>query len=94
MACGGRSSRLHLPDALFGKTESSHPDDTERQLTDGQFGGTVFSNSAFVGRLWKGSRIITIDLETPSTVEEIYIHVLQDNANGIFPVQGSVRALE
>lgn len=83
----GKSYTLETPyppDALFGKTESSHPDDTGRQLTDGQFGGTVFSDSAFVGRLWQGSRLVTIDLETPSTVEEIYIHALQDNANGIF----------
>ncbi|RJG25550.1 hypothetical protein [Paenibacillus thiaminolyticus] len=41
----GKSYTLETPyppDALFGKTESSHPDDTGRQLTDGQFGGFVF----------------------------------------------------
>ncbi|WP_374016478.1 DUF4855 domain-containing protein [Paenibacillus thiaminolyticus] len=52
-AASGKSCTLETaypPDALFGKTESSHPDDTGRQLTDGQFGGIAFSDSAFVGK--------------------------------------------
>ena len=83
----GKSYTLETPytvDALFGKTEMSHPDDTGFQLTDGKHGGTVFSDSAYIGRLWQGSRIITIDLGKQSTVQEVYIHMLQDNANGIF----------
>ncbi|WP_261800206.1 DUF4855 domain-containing protein [Paenibacillus sp. PAMC21692] len=83
----GKSYTLETPyqlDSLFGKTESSHPDDTGMQLTDGVYGGTVFSNSAFVGRSWQGSRIVTIDLGERSNVRQIGVNVLQDNANGIF----------
>lgn len=83
----GKSYTLETPyqlDSLFGKTESAHSDDTGRQLTDGEYGGTTFSNPAYVGRIWQGSRIVTIDLENPSTVEDIYVNFLQDNPNGIF----------
>lgn len=83
----GRSYTLETPyplDALFGKTESAHPDDTGMQLTDGVYGGTKFSNPAYVGRIWQGSRIVTIDLGEPGTVRKIGVNVLQDNANGIF----------
>ncbi|GIQ66313.1 hypothetical protein PACILC2_48810 [Paenibacillus cisolokensis] len=83
----GKSYTLETPyqlDSLFGKTESAHPDDTGRQLTDGEYGGTTFSNPAYVGRIWQGSRIVTIDLENPATVEDIYVNFLQDNPNGIF----------
>ncbi|MGZ9584372.1 DUF4855 domain-containing protein [Paenibacillus marinisediminis] len=71
-------------DTLFGKTESTHADDTDKQLTDGEYGGTVFSNKAFIGRLWQGSRIVTLDLGEVATIQEIYLNVLQDNKNGIF----------
>ncbi|MBB6634818.1 DUF4855 domain-containing protein [Cohnella thailandensis] len=83
----GRSYTLETPypaDSQFGRTESAHPDDTGLQLTDGVYGGTAFSNSAYVGRIWQGSRIVTIDLGEPGTVERIGVHVLQDNASGIF----------
>jgi len=83
----GKSYTLSTPyqlDTLFGKTEAAHPDDTGRQLTDGEYGGNVFSNSSFIGRLWQSSRIVTIDLEEDVTVQQIYVNMLQDNASGIF----------
>lgn len=83
----GKSYTLQTPyppDALFGQTEAAHPDDTGKQLTDGEYGGTTFSNPAFVGRIWQGSRIVTIDLGEIDTVQAIYVNVLQDNKNGIF----------
>lgn len=83
----GKSYTLVTPypiDTLFGNTENAHPDDTGMQLTDGVFGGTTFSNPAFIGRSWQGSRIVTIDLETPSTIQDISVNLLQDNKNGIF----------
>lgn len=74
----------YKPDALFGAQENSYPDSTGRELTDGEYGGTTFSNPAFVGRLWQGSRIVTIDLGEEVTVEEIKLNVLQDLPVGIF----------
>ncbi|PYI53992.1 DUF4855 domain-containing protein [Paenibacillus flagellatus] len=74
----------YAPDPYFGTFEKSHADDTGKQLTDGEYGGTVFSNKAYVGQLWQGSRSVTIDLEAPSTIESIALNVLQDIPVGIF----------
>ena len=85
----GKSYTLETPyprDSYYGGLEASYPDETGSQLTDGEYGGTSFSNKAFVGSLWQGSRIVTIDLGAPVTVEEISLNVLQDLPVGInFP---------
>jgi len=74
----------YQPDRQFSITESSYPDDTGNQLTDGIYGGTTFSNSAFIGRIWQGSRIVVLDLESQATIQEISLNVLQDIPVGIF----------
>lgn len=71
-------------DLHFGPTEQSYPDETGRSLTDGVYGSTVFSDKAYVGRLWQASRTVTIDLEQTSSVEEIRVHTLQDLPVGIY----------
>lgn len=83
----GKSYTLETPyprDSHFSTVEAAHPDDTGRQLTDGEYGGTTFSNKAYVGSIWQGSRIVTIDLEQVSTIQEISVNVLQDLPVGIF----------
>ncbi|MDQ1913524.1 DUF4855 domain-containing protein [Paenibacillus sp. GD4] len=83
----GKPYQLTSPyprDLHFSKTEDVHGDDTGAQLTDGVFGGTVFSDKAYVGRLWQGSREVTIDLGETASVNEIRVSVLQDNPVGIF----------
>ncbi|MFT4416472.1 DUF4855 domain-containing protein [Fredinandcohnia humi] len=82
-----KSYTLETPyqiDSHFSPVENGHPDDTGRQLTDGIFGGTTFSNKAYVGRIWQGSRVVTIDLEKNLTIQEISVNVLQDIPVGIF----------
>lgn len=83
----GKSYSIQTPyklDSHFAPMEKVHGDDTGFQLTDGQYGGDVFSNKAYIGRLWQGSRTVTIDLEKPSTIQEISLNVLQDIPVGIF----------
>jgi hypothetical protein len=74
----------YQPDTLFSASENNYPDTNGSELTDGVYGGTTFSNPAFVGRQWQGSRIVTIDLGKDVTVEEIKLNVLQDLPVGIF----------
>jgi len=74
----------YQPDRMFGNLENSHPDDTGNQLTDGVYGGTAFSNKAFIGRIWQGSRNVVLDLGDSATIQEISLNVLQDIPVGIF----------
>jgi len=71
-------------DSHFGPTEDTHGDDTGKQLTDGVFGGLAFSDKAYVGRLWQGSRTFKLDLGEPMTIQDIKVSTLQDLPNGIF----------
>jgi len=71
-------------DQHFGKTEQTYGDETGLTLTDGLFGTTAFSDKAYVGRLWQGSRTVTIDLGQTAAVEEIRVHTLQNLPVGIF----------
>ncbi|PUA38405.1 DUF4855 domain-containing protein [Paenibacillus elgii] len=71
-------------DAHFGPMEDAHADDTGKQLTDGVFGGTSFSDKVYVGKLWQGYRTFKLDLGEPVTIQDIKVSTLQDLPNGIF----------
>ncbi|GIP35051.1 DUF4855 domain-containing protein [Paenibacillus sp. J2TS4] len=83
----GKSYTLETPyprDPHFSNVEAAHKDEAGKKLTDGEYGGTTFSSGKYVGSIWQGSRIVTIDLEQISTVQDISVSVLQDLPVGIF----------
>ena len=69
-------------DSQFGPVEDSWPDNGGL-LTDGEYGGTDFTNNKFIGQIWQSGRSIILDLEDVSTVQDLSLNFLQDKANGI-----------
>ncbi|WP_052759520.1 discoidin domain-containing protein [Paenibacillus sp. DMB20] len=81
------SAELRNLAAGVGYTWSEQPEpgygDDGKELTDGKFGSTVFSDAAWVGHLRKTTRAVVFDLGEKKSIAKIRAHFLQDSSVGI-----------
>ncbi|WP_339266517.1 DUF4855 domain-containing protein [Paenibacillus sp. FSL K6-1330] len=73
--------------AGIGYTWSEQPEpsygDAGNKLTDGKYGSTIFTDSAWTGHLRKSTRSVIFDLGEKKSIARIQAHFLQDSSVGI-----------